>query len=101
MLCGVMWCDVVFIAAEEEAQGHIAALHQQPAALPAATVARPRQAQSQAKAEQLKALADDIPATREALFSYSIAWDVVDSRGLVASVLKPWVVKKFVEYLGG
>ena len=37
---------------------------------------------------------------RSALFAYKIDWSVVDSSDIVVSVMKPWITKKVVEYLG-
>lgn len=49
---------------------------------------------------RLKQLVDQIPTKRAELFAYPVAWAVVDKHGLVDSVMRPWLVKKIVEFLG-
>lgn len=39
-------------------------------------------------------------AFREALFAFTVNWDVLDRHDVVRSVLKAWIVKKIVQYLG-
>jgi len=50
--------------------------------------------------ERLKMLVDQIPTTREELFAYPIAWNVVDHCNIAETVMLPWVAKKTEEYLG-
>ena len=113
MLRNAMLCCAVSVtlccAAEEEAEGHKAALHQmhnpsthlpttsQPVSVQAP--APPQQTQ-QTQQQRLKALADALPTSKEALFAHVVPWQACDRHGVVEGVLKPWVVKKFVEYLG-
>lgn len=47
-----------------------------------------------------KQIVDQIPTEREALFAYPIDWELVQSLDLGESSLRPWIVKKMVEYLG-
>ena len=37
---------------------------------------------------------------REELFTYSIDWAAVDANDIVQTVMRPWIVKKIIEYLG-
>eukprot|EP00252_Welwitschia_mirabilis_P023953 TRINITY_DN691_c0_g1_i1.p1 TRINITY_DN691_c0_g1~~TRINITY_DN691_c0_g1_i1.p1 ORF type:complete len:855 (+),score=279.07 TRINITY_DN691_c0_g1_i1:214-2778(+) len=46
-----------------------------------------------------KQLIDTIPKTREALFAYSINWDVYDKHNLHER-MRPWISKKITEFLG-
>jgi RNA-binding protein 25 len=66
----------------------------------AATVARINAEHQPAAAPDVKSLIQQIPKGKTELFAYPIDWSVVDSRGLVESKMKQWVVKKIVEYLG-
>lgn len=52
------------------------------------------------KKEALKKLVDNIPTRKEDLFSYSVNWKMVDEYDLIQSVMRPWIVKKIIEYLG-
>jgi hypothetical protein len=97
-------------AAEEEAQGHIAFMHQMPkpptnapvAPVPttASTSVANKTSEGQTTQQKLKALADKIPADKDSLFAYKVDWEACDRHGVVDAAIKPWVIKKFVEYLG-
>mmetsp|Transcript_6210 Transcript_6210/g.8654 ORF Transcript_6210/g.8654 Transcript_6210/m.8654 type:complete len:448 (+) Transcript_6210:162-1505(+) len=52
------------------------------------------------KKEALKKLVDNIPTKKEDLFSYAVNWKMVDEYDLIQSVMRPWIVKKIIEYLG-
>lgn len=41
---------------------------------------------------------DDV--NREELFTYSIDWAAVDANDIVQTIMRPWIVKKIIEYLG-
>lgn len=43
--------------------------------------------------------ASKIPSDSAALFATPIRWDLVDQHGLLEKKIRPWVVKKIVEYL--
>lgn len=47
-----------------------------------------------------KQLVDRIPKDRDPLFKFAINWAVVEAHGIVDDKLRPWIVKKIVEYLG-
>jgi RNA-binding protein 25 len=49
---------------------------------------------------KLKQIVDRIPTKRAELFAYTVEWEVVDRCDLVETVMRPWVVKKIIEYLG-
>ena len=37
---------------------------------------------------------------REELFAYEINWQVVEKHNIIQSKMRPWIVKKIIEYLG-
>lgn len=37
---------------------------------------------------------------REELFAYPINWQVVETLGIIQAKMRPWIIKKIVEYLG-
>lgn len=37
---------------------------------------------------------------REELFAYLINWQVVETQGIIQAKMRPWIVKKIIEYLG-
>lgn len=37
---------------------------------------------------------------REELFAYKINWQVVEAHNIIQSKMRPWIVKKIIEYLG-
>lgn len=37
---------------------------------------------------------------REELFAYEINWQVVEAHNIIQSKMRPWIVKKIIEYLG-
>lgn len=37
---------------------------------------------------------------REELFAFPINWQIVESHGIIQSKMRPWIVKKIIEYLG-
>ena len=95
--------NIIFFVAEEEAQGHLAALQQMQASSNAAKVNNGTSSSSSAsssKPDQLKALADAIPTTKDELFAYSINWEACDRHSIVEASVRAWVIKKFIEYLG-
>ena len=47
-----------------------------------------------------KELVDQIPTEKDALFAYKIDWDTVQKLQIAEASLRPWIVKKMVEYLG-
>jgi RNA-binding protein 25 len=47
-----------------------------------------------------KELVDQIPTEKAALFAYTIDWMEVQKLELTETSLRPWIVKKIVEYLG-
>ena len=47
-----------------------------------------------------KELVDQIPTEKDALFAYSIDWETVQKLQIAETSLRPWIVKKMVEYLG-
>ena len=51
------------------------------------------------KKKQLE-LVDQIPTDKNILFAYKIDWSTVQSLQLAETSLRPWIVKKMVEYLG-
>lgn len=53
-----------------------------------------------ASAELVAALAEKVPATREALFAWQVDWTAFDEADLAEKRLRPWIVKKVVEYVG-
>jgi RNA recognition motif-containing protein len=66
-----------------------------------AAVAARINAQHQPKpTTDVKSLIEQIPKGKAELFAYPINWSIVDTRGLIESKMKQWVVKKIVEYLG-
>lgn len=48
----------------------------------------------------VKSLIDRIPTEKAELFAYPLDWAAVDKHRLVEAKMKPWVVKKIIEYLG-
>eukprot|EP01039_Chlorochromonas_danica_P007117 gene7117-7869_t len=54
----------------------------------------------QAAKRSLEQIVDQIPTEKEALFAFAVNWDVLDRHDVVRSVLKAWIVKKIVQYLG-
>ena len=70
---------------------------------PAAPVT-PTNNASSAQAQEEKRLAvrkliENIPTKKEDLFNYPLDWALLDSN-LMEKRIKPWVIKKIVEYLG-
>ncbi|CAN0023001.1 unnamed protein product, partial [Choristocarpus tenellus] len=47
-----------------------------------------------------KELVVSIPKDREELFAYPINWQVVEGHDIIKGKMRPWIVKKMVEYLG-
>lgn len=37
---------------------------------------------------------------REELFAYEINWQVVETQNIIQAKMRPWIVKKIIEYLG-
>ena len=37
---------------------------------------------------------------REELFAYEINWQVVETHNIIQAKMRPWIVKKIIEYLG-
>lgn len=37
---------------------------------------------------------------REELFAYEINWQMVETHNIIQSKMRPWIVKKIIEYLG-
>lgn len=37
---------------------------------------------------------------REELFAFPINWQIVESHNIIQSKMRPWIVKKIIEYLG-
>ncbi|PRP77391.1 hypothetical protein PROFUN_14397 [Planoprotostelium fungivorum] len=52
------------------------------------------------KVERVKALLDQIPTEKEQVFAYPIDWETIEKENIIENKLRPWVTKKFVEYLG-
>jgi hypothetical protein len=48
----------------------------------------------------LKKLVDNIPTKKATLFAYVVDWPTIDKFDIVQSVMRPWIVKKIIEYLG-
>mmetsp|Transcript_26241 Transcript_26241/g.43740 ORF Transcript_26241/g.43740 Transcript_26241/m.43740 type:complete len:1152 (-) Transcript_26241:1806-5261(-) len=55
--------------------------------------------EERAKAK-LQELVDQIPTDRDALFAYHLDWQALDDRDIIGTVMKTWIAKKLVEYLG-
>lgn len=49
--------------------------------------------------QAIRALAQEIPSDKDALWSWEVKWDYMDD-GIVRNRLRPFVEKKIVEYLG-
>ena len=47
----------------------------------------------------IRELIDTIPKTKDAIFSFPIHWDLLDSN-LIETRIRPWVAKKVVHYIG-
>lgn len=47
-----------------------------------------------------KAIANQIPTEKGALFAYSLDWAVIKKSGILDTIILPWVRKKIEEYLG-
>lgn len=47
-----------------------------------------------------KLIVDQIPTDQASLFAFKMDWAKVESLGIIQSVMKTWVTKKVVEYLG-
>lgn len=47
----------------------------------------------------IRELIDTIPKTKDAIFSFPIHWDLLDSN-LIETRIKPWVAKKVIHYIG-
>lgn len=52
------------------------------------------------KLSRQKEIADSIPVSREGLFAFKIDWELSEAKGVAANIMKPWIVKKIIEYLG-
>jgi RNA-binding protein 25 len=52
------------------------------------------------KKERQRQMIDQIPTEKSTLFAYPIDWVAVESLGLADTSLRPWIVRKIVEYLG-
>ncbi len=48
----------------------------------------------------MKKILDLVPTEKDALLSFRINWTLLDQDKVISTHLKPWVVKKIVEYLG-
>lgn len=84
--------------AERSAADEAAKLRRAAAALEAM---HPQTAMSEAeKKAHDKSLIDRIPKERELLFAFPIAWAAIDKFDVVQVKLRPWIVKKIVEFLG-
>lgn len=49
--------------------------------------------------QAVKALAQEIPTTKEGLWQWDVKWDYLDE-GIITDKLRPFIEKKVVEYLG-
>jgi len=53
-----------------------------------------------ARREEVQSVIDRIPTTKDELFAIDIDWTLIDKNKIVDKKMKPWVIKKIVEYLG-
>jgi len=54
----------------------------------------------QARQLEVQSVIDRIPTTKDELFAIEIDWTLIDKNKIIDKKMKPWVVKKIVEYLG-
>lgn len=47
-----------------------------------------------------KAIANQIPTDKAALFGFELNWAVIEQFNILNSIIQPWVAKKIEEYLG-
>jgi RNA-binding protein 25 len=50
-------------------------------------------------AADLAALAEKVPTSREALYAWTIDWAAFDEAEVLEKRLRPWIVKKVIEYV--
>ncbi|CAN0062655.1 unnamed protein product [Scytosiphon promiscuus] len=47
-----------------------------------------------------KELVGSIPKDIDELFAYEVNWQMVEAHNIIQSKMRPWIVKKIIEYLG-
>lgn len=53
-----------------------------------------------ARLQRLKEIADSIPVSKVGLFGFNVDWELAESKKIAETVMRPWIIKKMIEYLG-